>query len=329
MSDLATPGKKKQLGAFYTPLPMAAFIVNWAVRGPDETVMDPGCGEAVFLLETYRRLRELGVSAAQAVSQIHGIEVDRAAYSKACRSLADASGLAAKGIICADFFQVHPDLFGPPLVDIIIGNPPYIRYHHFKGTSRKRALQVARQAGVKLTRLTSSWAPYLVHAISFLKPGGRLAMVVPAELLQVDYAEPIRHFLLERFSAVTIVTFDERVFPGVLEDTMLLLAESDSSTSGLRVIRLKNLGELSELGQRLSQEPVAREAAQVRKWTHYLLPHDVMSVYQAIVKARETITLGELGSVDIGVVTGNNAYFLLTETKARWWEIESEFLTPA
>ncbi|MFQ6014141.1 MAG: class I SAM-dependent DNA methyltransferase [Anaerolineae bacterium] len=329
MSNLTARSKKKQLGAFYTPQPMARSIVNWAVRSPDETVMDPGCGEAVFLLEAYQHLVELGASAAQAVSQIQGVEVDEVAYDRACRLLTDASGVGAPGIICADFFQVQLDLFGPPPVDVIVGNPPYVRYHHFKGAARRRALQSARRAGVELTRLTSSWAPYLIHAISFLKPGGRLAMVVPAELLQVDYAEPVRRFLLERFATVAVVTFDERVFPDVLEDTVILLAESDGPAPGLRVIRLENLDDLTELGQSLRDAPIARGAKHAQRWTRYLLPRDSLSVYQTVVETGETTTLGELGTVDIGVVTGSNAYFLLTEAKTRWWEIEPDFLRPA
>ena len=329
MDNLTARSKKKQFGAFYTPQPMARFIVNWAVRSPSETIMDPGCGEAVFLLEAYKHFVELGVSAAQAVSQIKGVEVDEVAYDRACRLLSDASGVGAPGVLCADFFQVQPDLFGPSAVDVIVGNPPYVRYHQFQGATRQQALQSARRAGVELTRLTSSWAPYLVHAISFLKPGGRLAMVVPAELLQVDYAEPVRRFLLERFATVTVVTFDERVFPGVLEDTVILLAESDGSAPGLRVIRLENLEDLAELGQSLRDTPIARGAKDAQRWTRYLLPLDSLSAYQTIIETGETTTLGELGSVDIGVVTGNNAYFLLTEAKAHWYEIEPDFLTLA
>lgn len=124
INNLTACNKKKQLGAFYTPQPMVRFIVNWAVRSPDETVMDLGCGEAVFLLEAYKHLVELGASAAQAVSQIQGVEVDEVAYDRACRLLTDASGVGAPGIICADFFQVQPDMFGPSAVDVIIGNPP-------------------------------------------------------------------------------------------------------------------------------------------------------------------------------------------------------------
>ena len=38
------------------------------------------------------------------------------------------------------------------------------------------------RAGITLSALTSSWLPFLVHAIAQLKRGGRLAMVLPFEL---------------------------------------------------------------------------------------------------------------------------------------------------
>jgi adenine-specific DNA-methyltransferase len=40
--------------------------------------------------------------------------------------------------------------------------------------------------------------------------------VLPAELLSVNYAAPVRRYLTERFAHVRLVLFDERVFPGVL-----------------------------------------------------------------------------------------------------------------
>jgi len=49
-------------------------------------------------------------------------------------------------------------------------------------------------------------------------------------------------------------------FPDVLEDTVILLAESDGSAPGLRVIRLGNLDDLTELGQSLRDVPIARGA---------------------------------------------------------------------
>ena len=54
--------------------------------------------------------------------------------------------------------------------------------------------------------------PFVLHSVSFLKPGGRLGLVLPAELL-TNYAAPLRSFLMASFSSVRLATFDEPVFP--------------------------------------------------------------------------------------------------------------------
>ncbi len=308
---------------------MADFLAGWAVRQCDDTVLDPGCGEGVFLLTAYHRLHKLGASAAQAIAQIYGVELEQCACEKTKNALQQVSGLNISGLACEDFFQVFPDLLGPPRVDAVLGNPPYVRYHHFTGDTRWRALKAVERAGVCLSRLTSAWAPYLVHAASFLKPGGRLAMVVPAELLQVDYAEPVRRFLLNHFANVTVVAFEERVFPGALEDTVLLLAESDGQARGLRVVRLQNLEGLADLAGEFDRLPLRREGVEEGKWTRFLLSDESIDLYESLVQRADVRPLDELATVDIGVVTGKNDYFLLTETAVRWWEIEPRFLRPA
>ncbi len=55
-------------------------------------------------------------------------------------------------------------------------------------------------------------------------------MCLPAELLTVNYAAPVRRFLMKRFARVRLVLFEERVFPGVLEEVVLLLAEGQGPT---------------------------------------------------------------------------------------------------
>jgi adenine-specific DNA-methyltransferase len=112
-----------------------------------------------------------------------------------------------------------------PVYDAIIGNPPYVRYQDFTGESRARARAAALRAGVPLTGLASSWAAFTVHSALFLKQGGRLGLVLPAELLTVNYAAEVRRFLMRRFATVRLVLFTERVFPGVLEEVVLLLAD--------------------------------------------------------------------------------------------------------
>ncbi len=89
-----------------------------------------------------------------------------------------------------------------------------MRYEDFSGKARSRSRSAALRAGVILTGLASSWAAFTVHSALFLKPGGRLGLVLPAELLSVNYAAEVRRFLLERFAAVDLVMFTERIFPG-------------------------------------------------------------------------------------------------------------------
>jgi adenine-specific DNA-methyltransferase len=62
------------------------------------------------------------------------------------------------------------------------GNPPFIRYQHFNGATRARALELCGRLGASFTGLASSWAPFIAAAAGLLKPGGRLAFVVPAEI---------------------------------------------------------------------------------------------------------------------------------------------------
>lgn len=52
-----TQEARKARGAFFTPQPMATFLVQWALRSPTDTIFEPSCGEAAFLIEAVSRLR--------------------------------------------------------------------------------------------------------------------------------------------------------------------------------------------------------------------------------------------------------------------------------
>src|SRR5439155_16166957 len=66
--------------------------------------------------------------------------------------------------------------------------------------------------------------------------------------LQVDYAAPVRDFLVKRFARVTVVTFERAVFPGALVDVVILLAEDGPRPEGLRVRSEEHTSELQSRG---------------------------------------------------------------------------------
>jgi adenine-specific DNA-methyltransferase len=328
VTDLAfapAPKRQKELGAFYTPPAMAQILADWAIREPGDRVLDPSFGGLVFMQASKARLSELGASDASAARQIFGVDVDAAASERAA---ADAwSDLDAANFLSQDFFSVESSRL--PRMDAVVGNPPYIRYQSFNGSAvRARELSVA--AGVKLSKLASSWAPFVIHATSFLAPGGRLAQVLPAELLHAQYARPVLDFLRREFDQITVAIFDERVFPGALEDVVLLFADG-RGTPGVGDLRVSSSGTLADLAAGLgapdvrfsSRESVDDHGALLGQ----LLPTDTLALYTRLKDHDDVQRLGSLASVDIGIVTGANKFFLLTESEAE--AVDDRLLQPA
>ncbi len=222
-----SPELRKARGAFFTPLPIAEHLTTWAIRGDrNAKVLDPTCGEAVFLLGAGRRLKALGAQPSDLDQQVFGVDLHKDSLDEAMRLL-EAEDLDAH-LVPSDFFAVptpHDEDSPVPLMDAVVGNPPFVRYQEHTGESRRLSVAAALRQGVRLNGLASSWAATLVHASSFLKPDGRLAMVLPAELLTVGYAEPIRTWLRKRFEKVNLVMFESLQFEDALEKVVLLLAE--------------------------------------------------------------------------------------------------------
>ena len=206
----------------------------------------------------------------------------------------------------ADFFTLPPE----PRFDAVIGNPPFVRYQDFTGEARARSREAALRAGVNLTRLASSWAAFTVHSALFLRPGGRLALVLPAELLSVNYAAEVRRFLMRRFARVRLVLFTERVFPGVLEEVVLLLAEGDGGTDHCELQQVRGVPELlaSAGGEISTWQPAAADT----KWTSALLPAPAREVLATVSERAGADVLQTWGETTLGAVTGNNRYFAMS-----------------
>jgi adenine-specific DNA-methyltransferase len=299
---------QKSRGAFFTPPEITRFLTEWAIRMPTDSVLEPSCGDAAFLLPAAAKLASLGTSQPAIASQLCGVEIHAPSIAQARARLEDR-GYSAR-IIEADFFDSEPDT----KFDAVIGNPPYVRYQDFSGTARAKSLRAALAQGVRLKGLASSWAAFTVHASEFLKDDGRLGLVLPAELLSVNYAAEVRTFLLNRFSKVRLVLFQNLVFPGVLEEVVLLLAEGRGSAKSFEVFQAKDLDALEQLAASTSHEFTPHEG---EKWTPAFLPSSSLVTYRDVVRRAGFNKLVDWGSTYLGSVTGNNNYFTLTEEDAR------------
>lgn len=314
-----TQALRKARGAFFTPPQISRFIAHWAVRRACDRVLEPSCGEAAFLLPAAERLRDLG-AARLSESQLAGVEIHAASAAAAAERLRQAG--ADPEIVVGDFFDHEPDR----PVDAVIGNPPYVRYQSFSGEARAKALQMALAQGVRLTGLASSWAAFTVHAARFLAPEGRLGLVLPAELLSVNYAAEVRRFLLDRFAKVRLVLFEQRVFPGVMEEVVLLLAEGSGGAAAFEVYQARGLDDLARLDTAAWVGFTPRGGED--KWTPALLPSAARDAFRGLTEGPDFAVLLDWGETYLGAVTGNNAYFTLTHAEAAEWDIRPAELLP-
>ncbi|MCL4369957.1 MAG: SAM-dependent methyltransferase [Chloroflexi bacterium] len=321
--------RRKELGAYYTDVAVARFLLRWALTTGKENVLDPSSGDGVFLAEAAERIRDLGGNPSR---QLFGIEIDPVAHRRFAARGAEI--LSTVQLLHASFFDVVPGQL--PSADAVVGNPPFIRYQRFSGDARDAALLRARDAGVELSRLTSSWAPFLVHAVQFVKPGGRLAMVAPAELTHAGYARPVLDYLRSSFGSTRILSFSRRIFPTLSEDTVLLLAAGRGEPfETFQLIDLPGLSALEEYtdpsaalpdGVEIDASPLRRDHERV---LHYLLPHGTRHLYRQLRESGLVTPLRSLAQVGIGYVTGDNAFFHLDAKTIDGYRIPSHFLRPA
>ena len=296
---------RKARGAFFTPDAITRYITRWAVRTPQDTVLDPSAGDAAFLVQAVRRLREHGCQ----TPRVDGVEIHPHSASVARQRIVDAGG--SPYLKANDFFLVEAE----PNYSVVVGNPPYIRYQDFAGEPRVRARAAALRAGVSLTALASSWAAFTIHAALFLKPGGRMGLVLPAELLSVNYASAVRQFLFNRFRSVELVLFTEQVFPEAEADVVLLLADGfdEGPTDHATIYQAHDAEALATLGVPLKWKPVDPAA----KWTGLLVDPNAVEPLRTLRSTGHFTSLDAWGDTTLGMVTGNNRYFALSPARVR------------
>ncbi len=322
----------KALGAFYTDAQVAEFLVWWAVRDATDVILDPSFGGGVFLRAACQLLESLGGTPR---NQVFGVELDERVHQEITNKLRQEFAISPRHLTCNDFFALDQSTSTP--VDVVVGNPPFIRYQRFNGATRERALRKAARAGVTLSALASSWLPFVIHSASQLKPGGRLAMVLPFELTHAAYARTGLDFLMRSFGKVSLLTFRQKLFPNLSEDTLLLLADDKGGKAASW--RWRDLAHAGDLAGLIRTE--ARDLYRCRvldaellasgqdRLIDHCIPRKARELYRELARSRRAVRLGEIADVGIGYVTGANDFFHLSLAASRQWRIPEQFLRAA
>ncbi|PHK25092.1 DNA methylase [Nostoc linckia z16] len=312
----------KLRGGYYTPKPIADFICRWAITSPDNRALEPSCGDGNFLEAAIERYLELGVAQNDLTGKIQGVELSEVEADKAQERIS-RYGLNGTTVVNSDFFRFVRQN-DEARYDVVVGNPPFIRYQSFPEEHRNRAVTLMAEVGLIPNKLTNIWVPFLVISASLLNDTGRLGMVIPAELFQVKYAADTRVFLSKFFERITIVTFRKLVFDTIQQEVVLLLCEKKvSDRAGIRVVELDGLADLQAVDlEKLLDKPVKKIEHNTEKWTKYFLNETEIELLRRV-KADDRIqTCGDYMDVDVGVVTGRNEFFMMNGEQVATWQVQ-------
>lgn len=294
-------GRDKLRGGYYTPKDLADFLVGWAVRTGKETLLEPSCGDGSFLAAIRRKA---ATCAGISEKNVTAVELDRHEAKMAARY--------GYPVINGDFFAYYRQhIEGIRKFDVILGNPPFIRYQNFDEKYRAVAFSLMKDHGFHPNRLTNIWLPFLVLACEALSGHGRIAMVVPAELFQVDYAAEARKYLSEHFDSLTLVTFKKLVFEGIQQEIFLLLGEKSSPHKGIRVVELEGREGLARADAGWLKNTEAKNLDHSKdKWVKYYLTAQELALLDRLNSDARISDATTLYEVNVGLVSGENAFFI-------------------
>ena len=309
MNLITEATSEKLRGGFYTPETIAAFILRWGINGStDFDILEPSCGDGVFLEQLQKHQLKY--------KSITAVELDETEAAKA-----EQIPLINKHIINDDFHTYCNNTL--QRFDLIIGNPPYIRYQFFNRRQQVEAGDIFIKAGLTYSKLTNAWVSFVVGASLLLKnKGGKIGFVLPAEILQVSFALQLRNFIAHFYNKINIISFEKLVFPNIQQEVVLLLCEkNESNEHNIEHIELKDASGLKTLDVSRLKAPKKKIDFKSNKWTFYFLEQDEIDFLEHIAQQRNILTFGKYADVEVGITTGSNDFFTVPLTTVEEFDL--------
>lgn len=228
--------QRKRLGQFFSGIRLGKLLAHMALRPESRAVIDPMAGHGDLLDATWDAVTEVGIS----LQRLDGIEIDGPTAEACRRRLAEItsdSGAPPPKIIAGDAFDPATiAALAKQSYDVVITNPPYVRYQSrgngatAEDKSRPGLLAIISEALSGTDRniwialaegysgLADLSVPAWLLSALMVRPGGRIALVVPATWRSRDYADVIRYLLLRCFSLEYVVEDQQ---PGWFSDALV------------------------------------------------------------------------------------------------------------
>ena len=304
--------EQKLRGAYYTPLQLANAMVSLVASQNITNVLEPSCGDGVFLDSL------VSLNFLENISNVTAVEIEDDEAQKVSHNYQDNRNVH---VLNEDFFDFYQRVYGKQTYDLILGNPPYIRYQYLTEEQRDIQSSILTSHGMKSNKLINAWVAFLVACVQLLSENGRIAFVIPAEILQVAYAEDLRLFLSNQLSKITLLTFEQLIFPDIEQEILVFIGEKGKEEKGIRIIELSSLDDINKID--LQSNGFQKLMHVKEKWTKYFVTAEEMQIIQSIRHDNRFIRFSDLALINVGITTGNNAYFSVDRNTENRFDLSS------
>ena len=311
MNFIANETAQKLRGGFYTDPDITAFLTKWVLEKRPASLLEPSCGDGTFL-------EAIANEQCNSLRRLFACELNQEEAAKARARVCSTNKLSVD-IHEGDFlkwflFHSHE----AEQFDGVVGNPPFIRYQYLAKEQQFLAEKIFARFGLPFTKHTNAWVTFVIASFSLLSPGGRLAMVIPSEIFHIPHAQSLRRFLALHCSRILVFDPEELWFDNALQGVVLLLAEKKTVATepsiGVAVRPVENRGVLQEnAGKYFKSADYINGDSIHGKWMPLFLSRKERSLLKALREDPRFATFLELADVDVGIVTGANKFFLVTD----------------
>ena len=291
------PRQKNPHGQYFTPRALAEMMVSLATSRPDARVLEPSAGQGVFL----------DVLSAHGFTDVTGIEIDPALVRS-----------SAHPLLLGSFVSWTP----PHPYDLVIGNPPYIRWRDLSAEGRAE-VEAHRLFGTLFNSLSDYLTVFIALSVEALAPRGELVFVTPSFWMHTAHSAALRNWLLERGHVSDVVHFGEAaVFPGVASSIIVFRFVKDGGPAPASDVTLHRYVGPRRVPSELSLDDAAlfthTAVAPFSAGAHWTLAdRESLAPVEAVEQAcrrpdGEVARLGDYVDIANGMVSGRDAAFTVT-----------------
>lgn len=238
---LISPEERHKFGQHYTDENIVDVINAFCIYKADATVLDPACGSGTFLVRAYYRKSELDkrLRNQELLKGLYGCDINPfpahlATLNLAARNISNEENYPR--VVRRNFFTVTPndgfcelprttrdrdghrqrETIELPVLDAIVGNPPYVRYQEVPKRSDKGAITeqtreylagAAEKAapGIKLSGQSDVHVYFWPVAAQFLANNGWFGFLTSSSWLDARYGFALQRWVLSNFCIVAII----------------------------------------------------------------------------------------------------------------------------